>query len=314
MAKASTLDPVLQDILAQPGDPNATPVEEQTPEEARAEFAADMRAVDGPQPEIAESKDFEIPGPGGSITLRSYLPDGMQDAGPLLVYYHGGGNIRGSIETHDSTCRVLANAGCFAVLSVDYRLAPEHRFPAAVEDAYAAAGWAAENAGRFGCDAGRLAVGGDSAGGNLAAATSLLAQQTGAVSIAFQLLIYPVIDLVADNESRRLYSSGYLLNSMPFYTRSYVPDLENRRQPLASPIHAESHAGLPPALVLTAGFDPLHDEGEAYAEALRAAGVPVDYFCFESMIHGFVSLRGLVPQAEEGLRRAARSLNATIGS
>jgi len=306
------LDPVLSEILAQPGDPNATPVEQQTPEQAREEFDSDMRAVDAPPPPIGKVEDLEIPGPAGTINARAYTPDGVTQNGPLLVYYHGGGNIRGNIETHDSTCRVLANEGNFVVLSIDYRLAPENPFPAAVEDAYAAAAWAAKNAAQFGCGAERLAVGGDSAGGNLAAVVSLMARDKREFSIAFQMLIYPVIDHVSDTESKQLYSNGYMLNSMPFYTQSYLPNVSDRNNPLASPIYAESHAGLPPAVVMTAGFDPLLDDGKAYADKLSADGVPVDYVCFDSMIHGFISLRGLMPQSEEGLIRCAQSLNKAL--
>ena len=314
MAKAGTLDPVLQDILAQPGDPNATPVEEQTPEEARAEFAADMRAVDGPQPEIAESKDFEIPGPGGSITLRSYLPDGMQDVGPLLVYYHGGGNIRGSIETHDSTCRVLANAGCFAVLSVDYRLAPETRFPGAPEDCYAATVWAVEHAEELGVDASKLAVAGTSAGGNLSAAVSLMARDRGGPNLSPQVLVCPVIDFRFDRPSYIENADGFGLtrDGMIWYWEQYLGPDGDGHNPYASPIRAENLAGLPDATIIAAEYDPLFDEAADYAAALKTAGVDATFTRYPGMIHGFNGSFGLVDAARDACDEASNRILASF--
>lgn len=307
-----TLHPKLAEILAIPGDPNATPVEEQTPEEARAEFASDMKAIDGPTPTIAETRDLEVPGPAGPRPARLYVPEGAV-ADALVLYFHGGGNIRGDLETHDSTCRVLANASGCRLLALDYRLAPEHPFPAAVEDAHAAFVWAAgDGAAVLGLTAPRIAVAGDSAGGNLAAVVSLRARDEGGPAPAFQLLIYPVTDHVSETESKRLYSRGYLLNSMPFYTRSYLPAEADRTHPHASPAYAESFAGLPPALVVSAGFDPLLDDDVAYAGKLRAAGVPVGYVCHADMIHGFISLRGILPEAEEALNAFGAQLRAAL--
>ena len=307
------LNAQLKEILAQPGDPDATPVEEQTPEEARAEFEGDMKAVDAEPPAIASVTDMEIIGADGPLGARLYEPDGLTSgSGMLLIYYHGGGNIRGSLDTHDSTCRVLANASQANVLSVDYRLAPEHPFPAAADDAWAAFTWAHEHASDLGVSTRKIAVGGDSAGGNLAAVVSLDARDRSGPEVAFQMLIYPVTDHVSDTQSKRLYSSGYMLNSMPFYTASYLPNEADRTHPRASPIYASSHAGLPPAVVMTAGFDPLLDDGKAYADKLEADGCSVDYVCFDSMIHGFISLRGLLPEAEEGLDRCARSMCRTL--
>ncbi len=310
----SELDPILKDILAQPGDPNATPVEEQDPDEARAEFEGDMRAVDAEPPEIASVENIQVAGAAGDLGARLYTPGGCAPGeGALLIYYHGGGNIRGSLDTHDSACRVLANASKAKVLSVDYRLAPEHPFPAAADDAWASFTWAHAHARDLGVSGDRIAVGGDSAGGNLAAVVSLDTRDRSGPPVAFQMLIYPVTDHASDTESKRLYSSGYLLNSMPFYTASYLPDEVDRTHPRASPAYALSHAGLPPAVVMTAGFDPLLDDGKAYADKLEEAGCEVDYVCFESMIHGFISLRGLIPTAEEGLRRCAASMCRVVG-
>ena len=308
------LDPVLKDILAQPGDPNATPVEEQTPEEARVEFEGDMKAVDADPPEIASVEEVDVDGADGKLGARLYTPDGFAPGdAALLIYYHGGGNIRGSLDTHESTCRVLANASNARVISVDYRLAPEHPFPAAADDAWASFNWAHANARDLGVSNRKIAVGGDSAGGNLAAVVSLDTRDRSGPPVAFQMLIYPVTDHVSDTESKRLYSSGYLLNSMPFYTASYIPDEADRSHPRASPAHALSHGGLPPAIVMTAGFDPLLDDGRAYADKLERGGCQVDYVCYDSMIHGFISLRGLIPQAEEGLRRCAEAMCRIVG-
>ena len=192
-------------------------------------------------------------------------------------------------------------------------LAPEHRFPAALEDCDAATRWAAENAQKLGADPARLAIGGDSAGGNFACGVTLKARERGGPAICFQLLIYPATDLGGESESKRLYSSGYLLNSMPFYVASYLGPEGDAADPLASPLLAPDLSNLPPAFVLTAGFDPLRDEGEAYARRLEAAGVPTDYRCHESMIHGFVSITGLIESAEAGLADAAAALRAAFG-
>lgn len=303
------LHPKLRTILAAPENPNATPVEVQDPDEARQEWKADILAVDSPAPQGVGVTETSFPGPAGPIAARLYVPEGARaEPWPLLIYYHGGGYIRGDLDTHDSLCRVLAAKTPCAVLSVDYRLAPEHRFPAAVDDALAVARAVAADATRLGIDARRIAVGGDSAGGNIAAAVTLAARDGDGPAICYQLLIYPVTDLTSDNESKRLFSKGYLLNSMPFYIASYLGPDGDGTHPLASPLLAPDLSKLPPALVLTAGFDPLRDEGDAYAERLAAAGVPVEHVRHPDMIHGFVSLRGLLDEADEALTDCARQL------
>lgn len=304
-----TLHPTLAEILAQPENPNAVPVEKQHPDEARREWKADMAAVDGPAPEMEKVWDFTIPTPVGGIAARGYRPSGL-GAGlkPLLVYYHGGGFIRGDLDTHDSVCRVLADAAKCLIVSAAYRLAPEHRFPAAAHDAYYAVKALSETAAAFGADKDRIAVGGDSAGGNLAIASCLQARDGDGPRIAAQLLIYPVTDLTSATESKRLYSKGYLLNSMPFYTASYVGPGGDVRHKLASPLLANDLARLPPAIIITAGFDPLRDEGQAFAAKLAGHGVSVDHRCYDDMIHGFVSLRGLLPEADEALRACGGKL------
>lgn len=305
----TTLHPTLSNILQQPENPNAVPVETQHPDEARAEWKSDMAAVDAPGPEMERVWDFEIPGRAGPIPARAYLPKGLPEQGrSVLIYFHGGGFIRGDIDTHDSICRVLASeAGCL-VVSAAYRLAPEHRFPAAAEDGLDVVQWVSDNAQQFGIDPKRIAVGGDSAGGNIAIATCLQARERGAPDICFQLLIYPVTDLTAGSESYRLYSKGFLLNSMPFYIASYLGPDGDARNSLASPLLAEDLSGLPPAYVLTAGFDPLRDEGQEFARKLSQHGVRVEHKCYEDMIHGFVSLRGLLSEADDALQYCAHQL------
>ncbi len=309
----SELHPTLKNILQQPENPNATPVEIQDPDEARREWKSDMAAVDAPAPEMADVRDFVIPGPAGPIPARSYVPASMPDTGrPLLVYYHGGGFIRGDIDTHDSVCRVLAReAGCM-VVSPAYRLAPENRFPAAAEDAFAVVDYMSRNAKDFGVDPARIAVGGDSAGSNLAIAASIQARDKGGPKIRFQLLIYPVTDLTSASESKRLFSKGFLLNSMPFYIASYLGPDGDGRNPLASPLLSDDLSRLPPAFVITAGFDPLRDEGQDFARKLAAHGVAVEHKCYEDMIHGFVSLRGLLTEADAALGDCARRLEKSL--
>lgn len=310
---SAELHPKLKEALSQPGDPNATPVEQQDPEDARAEFETDIAAVDGPAPEMAEVRERRVAAEGREIETRCYLPRGLSDAAPTMVYLHGGGNIRGSLKTHDSTCRVLAEAGKCAIVSVEYRLAPEHPYPAAVEDAVAVVQEVARDDAPFGGKGGPLIVGGDSAGGNLAAVVAQVARDRGGPEIAAQMLIYPVVDFLADTESRRLYSKGYMLDSMPFYTKSYIPDEAARGEAYASPNRAKSLQGLPPALVLTAGFDPLCDEGKAYGKALEDAGVKVEYLHYPEMIHGFTLLRGLLAEADEALGACIKATLGLIG-
>ena len=284
-----------------------------TPEDARATWKEEMAAVAGPRLAVKSVSMHEAPGPAGPLAVRLYEPEGAE-AGPLpiLVYYHCGGCIRGDLDTHDDVCRYLCHhAGCL-VASVDYRLAPEHRFPAALEDCDAATRWVAENAAQLGADPARLAIGGDSAGGNMACGVTLKARASGVPAICFQLLIYPATDLAGETESKRLYSSGYLLNSMPFYVASYLGPEGDASDPFASPLLVPDLSGLPPAFVLTAGFDPLRDEGDAYASRLEAAGVPAEHRCHESMIHGFVSITGLIESAEAGLADSAAALRAAF--
>jgi acetyl esterase len=233
---------------------------------------------------------------------------------PLLVYLHGGGWVRGDLHTHDNTCRFLAREAGVIVLSVDYRLAPEHKFPAAVEDSFAAFRWAHENAAELGVDQNAIAVGGDSAGGNLAAVVGQLAAADGGPVPAFLLIIYPATDFSEKRRSVKLFREGFLLteSDMDWYTAHYLPDKEAERDPRASPLLADDLSGTPPAYVMTAGFDPLRDEGEAYALRLREAGVPVALRRHSGLIHGFANMTGVGRTGRAAMLEAAGALRVGV--
>jgi acetyl esterase len=271
-----------------------------TPAEARRLYRERRGYTQPEPPAMAEVRELAMPGPGGSLPMRFYRPraEDADAALPLLVYFHGGGWTIGDLETHDVLCRQLAVAGVCAVLSVDYRLAPEHRFPAAADDCIAATRWARSQAAALGIDGQRIAVGGDSAGGNLAAVVSIAERDAGA-PLAAQLLIYPATDMRAVAPSHKTNSQGYLLtaDSIAYYRGHYAPQEAMWSDWRASPLLAKDLKGLPPALVMTAGFDPLRDEGRQYADALSAAGNRVQYICFERQVHGFITMSRVIDEA-----------------
>ncbi len=308
------LDPqarAVLDQLAALGDP---PLGTVTPEETRRTMTA-RRAAMPPGEPVAKTEDRVIPGPAGSIPVRVYTPQG---AGPfsVVVYFHGGGWVIGDIESHDASVRALTNRSGCVIVSVDYRLAPEHKFPAAADDCFAATQWAAAHAAEFGGDAARLAVGGDSAGGNLAAVVALMAKERGDPHIAFQLLIYPVTDYNLDTASYKANAEGYLLtrDAMVWFWNHYLNTAAEGKNPIASPLQASDLTGLPPALVITAEYDPLRDEGEAYAKRLEAAGVRVICTRYEGMIHGFFGMHLLIDKAREALDQAATALRTALAA
>ena len=284
--------------------------------DARA-YYRDRRAVTQPAPpEVAQVRELQASGPHGAIPLRSYRPLGSAPDAvlPALVYYHGGGWVIGDLDTHDTLCRELANgAGC-AVIAVDYRLGPEHRFPAAVDDCIAATRWVRAHATELHVDASRLAVGGDSAGGNLAAVVALAARDSGDLPIAFQLLIYPATDAHRSHPSHTENGEGYLLtrDTMTYFSDHYLPDRRDYDDWRASPLLREDLAKLPPALVLTAGFDPLRDEGKAYAERLTAAGNRASCVCFERQIHGFILMGKVLDEANTAVALCAAELRRAL--
>ena len=282
------------------------PFDHQSPAEARAAMLAQTAAMGKPQP-VAKVEDRHIPGPASDLPARIYTPLGD---GPFatLVYFHGGGWVIGSIETHDGICRAIADVAGAIVVSVDYRLAPEHPFPAASEDAYAATRWVAEHAARLGAGDTRIAVAGDSAGGNLATVVCLMARDRGGPALAWQLLLYPITDYQLDTASYRDYAEGHLLtrDAMAWFWRHYLSGGADREHPYVSPLRAPSLAGLPPALIITAECDPLRDEGEAYARRLAESGVPVTATCYPGMVHGFVRRSRFLDLGGEALDQIGR--------
>lgn len=279
-------------------------------EEQRAWMRRMTRMVGGRRVAIPEVRNLSLELEGRRIDARLYRPK-TEGTLPLVIYYHGGGFRVGDLDSHDNICRRLAKASSMAILAIDYRRTPEHRFPAAAEDAYGALVWASKHAASLGIDPSRMAVAGDSAGGNLAAAVCLRARNEKGTALRCQILIYPLIDFHNLRRPSHLkFAEGFLLTlaAIQSYTDDYLPDPEKRKLPLASPFHADSHANLPPAFILTAAFDPLLDEGKAYAEKLEKAGVNVRYHCFEGMIHGFFGLPLFGPQGKKAVQEVAAFL------
>ncbi len=289
-----------------------------TPQEARSVYR-DRRAVLQPDPPaVAQVQALRAPGPHGPIPLRLYrpLPSALVTAGtlPVLVYYHGGGWVIGDLDTHDTLCRELANAAGCAVVAVDYRMGPEHRFPAAVDDALAATRWVHQQAAMLGLDPARLAVGGDSAGGNLAAVVALAARDAGDLPIAFQLLIYPATDMRRSAPSHTSNGQGYLLtkDTIDYFHDHYIVDVAHDLDWRASPLLHADLSKLPPALVLTAGYDPLRDEGLAYSVRLTEAGNRASHVCFERQIHGFITMGRVLDEANTAVALCAAELRRAL--
>jgi acetyl esterase/lipase len=285
-----------------------------SPAEARADLRRLALSLEGPKFPVDRVEELELPGPVAPIGARLYRPEGESSPLPLLVYLHGGGWVRGDLDTHDNTCRFLARHAGALVLSVDYRLAPEHEFPAAVDDSAAAFRWACENAGELGADPAAIAVGGDSAGGNLAAVVAQLAVADGGPVPAFMLIIYPATDFSEKRRSVKLFREGFLLteSDMDWYTAQYLPNDEAKLDSRASPLLAEELEGMPSAYVMTAGFDPLRDEGEAYALRLREAGVPVALRRHRGLIHGFANMTGVGRTGRAAMLEAAGALRVGV--
>ncbi|WP_081883862.1 alpha/beta hydrolase [Micromonospora parva] len=305
-----TLHPEVAAYRAVRAAAGTPPLYTQTLAEARAADLAAIRAGGGPVEPVTEVRDERIPGPAGELPLRVYRPSGPGPL-PTVLYFFGGGWTLGSIDTADGICRRLANAVPCQVITVGYRLAPEHPFPAAVHDCHAATSWIARHADRLGVDPTRLAVGGDSAGGNLAAAVTLLSRTDGP-PLAAQLLIYPNTDQSGDpvgDDDPALFNR----HSVAWYRRHYLSDPGHARDPLASPLLADDLSGLPPALVITAELDPLRAEGQRYAERLRDAGVPTRLAHYPGMIHGFFAMPGTFTDGRRAQEGAAAFLRERFG-
>lgn len=297
---------------------NAPKFWELSPTEARNFTREDMlRAFGDLEPITVHSvENREISTAVGKIPVRVYTPREVDKKKPfpILVFFHGGGWVVSDLDTHDYPCRYWCKEADCIVVSVDYRLAPENKFPAAVEDAFAATQWVAENASTFGGDPTRIALGGDSVGGNLTAVVTQLAKANGSPKLIFQVLVCPITHIAAKFPSRETYGHGYLLTTefIEWFTNHYLNSEADALDRRASPGLTEDLSGLPPALIITGGFDPLSDEGEDYALRLRAAGVEVEYSCYEDMIHGFICIPGVTDGAKNALAQSAKSLRGAF--
>jgi acetyl esterase len=297
------LHPQIQRVLQVMAEANLKPIEAMTPAEAREQMEATARARKAEPLPVARVEERTMPGPGGPLRLRLYWPDASNSGGPVpaIVYYHGGGHVIGSLDTHDFIARNLCAGAEALVASVDYRMGPEHKFPAAVEDSFAALAWVHANAAEFGGDPARLGVHGDSAGANLAAVVGLMARDAGGPRLQLQSLVYPVADYTMSTPSYDKFAAGCGIltrEAMAWFRHHYLRSPADAEDWRASPIKASSLAGVAPAIVITAECDVLHDEGRGYAEALRQAGVGVEYREYSGMIHAFF---GMVPAVDDAM-------------
>ncbi len=281
-----------------------------TIEERRAVVDASPRV---PGPDMARVENRTVEGPNGDVPVRVLVPHGARPL-PVVMYFHGGGWVIGTVDSSEAMARSIAEASGCIVVSVEYRLSPEHKFPMGLEDCYAATRWAAEEASSFGGDGSRLAVSGDSSGGNLAAAVCLVARDRGAPAIAYQALIYPVLDRNFETRSYEDNANGYLLTRRMMVSnwRDYLDREETAANPYAAPVQSKDVSGLPPAYVLTAEYDPLRDEGEAYAGMLERAGVPTRYVCYAGMVHGFFGFTGQIDMAREAVADVGAAVRAAL--
>lgn len=285
-----------------------------SPDDARAASARGLSAMSGPPEPGVRNETLSIDGPGGPLRLRVYRPPNQDASAPLIVFAHFGGGVIGDLETCHAFCGILARIARTAVLSVDYRLAPDHRFPAGLDDVLAAFRWARDNAERFGAAPGVAAIGGDSMGGNFAAIVAQEMQRAGEPQPALQLLIYPAVDVASETASMTTYADAYPLSRsiMDWFMGHYMGPDADPADPRLSPDKSADLSGLAPAVVITAGFDPLVDQGEAYAKRLQAAGVPTTYRCYDSLAHGFTAFTGAVPAADAACREIAALVRAAF--
>jgi acetyl esterase len=311
----------LLDLIAQLG---AAPTHTLSPATARKIYRERRGATQPDAPAVARVQDLQAQGPAGPIPLRLYHPAPTSGAAsgdsaaplPVLVYFHGGGWTIGDLDTHDVLCRQLSNGANCAVLAVDYRMGPEDRFPGAVDDCYAATVWCRQNAGALGLDPQRMAVGGDSAGGNLAAVVAILARDAGDLPLRYQLLIYPATDQRRGTPSHTTNAQGYLLttDTLDYFQGHYLAEPAQQLDWRASPTLCPDLSTLPRALVLTAGYDPLRDEGLAYAQQLTLAGNQATHICFERQIHGFITMGRVIDEARDGVDLCAAHLKLALQS
>jgi acetyl esterase len=312
------LDPDAQILLDAMIKANRPAFETLTAVQARQQMREIRALLKQSVPDVAEVRDLKATGPHGDIPVRLYRAKAAKpgDAQPALVFFHGGGWVFGDIETHDNLCRSLANSGDCTVLSIDYRLAPEHKFPVAADDCWAAFIWAHANAAKLAVDPARLAVGGDSAGGNLAAVVCMLAQRGGGPRIRCQILLYPTVDLAMNTDSFKQLGTGYNLTAaaMEWFRGLYLNNASEVTDWRASPLLATNIAGLPPAYITVAGCDPLHDEGVAFAKLLERNGVPVTFRDFPGQMHGFASMSGFLKASDEVIADVGAALKRSFAT
>lgn len=313
-----TLDPQVRALLDELNAVESPPPWEQPIAQVRANFASLTAAFAAPGLKVGRVENRHIPGPHGPIPVRIYWPErgGTEDGSlPVFVHFHGSGFVVLGLDSHDHVCRKICSGAHCIVVAVDYRKAPENKFPKPTDDAWAATLWTVEHCAELGGDAKRVAVGGDSAGGCLAAVVTQRAKAEGGPALVFQLLVYPVTDMHDDTESYRTFAEGYLLtaDTMRWFIRCYLNNDEEKANPVAAPLRAADLSALPPALVITAGHDPLHDEGVAYAEKLRAAGVPAEHLDYEEQIHGFWGSDGRIDAARAAHEKACAVLRQAFG-
>jgi acetyl esterase/lipase len=300
------------DTIAAAGAPD---IAQLTPQQMRDGFRRLAQSVDIKHAPIGAIEDRHLPGPGGPLAIRAYTPQkAATEPKPGIVFFHGGGCVFGSLDTHEGFCRMLANESGCKLISVGYRQAPEHKFPAAVEDSHAATIWVVEHARDFGLDPQRIAIGGDSAGAGLAAVVCQMAARDGGPRLALQVLFCPVMDMKGETASRRAFAEGYFLNQATFdwMIKQYCAPGTDLTDTRLSPLRATDFRGLPPAHIHTADFDPLRDEGWSYAEKLRGAGVAVEYTCHEGMIHHFYGMAGAIPYARLAVKNAGAAIRDAL--
>jgi acetyl esterase len=310
------LHPQVVTLIAKMAEADLKPVVEMSPVDARAQFDMVAKVPDEKRTLVGNIEDISIPGPAGQMVVRLYRPPGISEGLlSMLVYFHGGGHVIGSLDSHDEVARALCvNAGCL-VASVDYRLAPEHKFPAAIDDAFAATQWLVANAAAIGADEKAVAVGGDSAGANIAAVVALMARDAGGPALVTQMLIYPLADYACESASYKTYATGFgplTEAGMLWFQDHYLRGPEDITDWRASPVKAADLSGLPPALVITAECDVLHDEGVALAEAMAAAGTSVEHVDWPGMIHGFFSFAPHLDEGKAAQRLAGERLRAAF--
>jgi acetyl esterase len=308
------LDPLVKAFLDKAAAIPRPKAWEVPPIMVRQSFAAMMQLTGPKDVAVGRIENLTIPGPGGDLRARVYAPVAAVGLQPTLVYFHGGGFVAGGLESHDGLCRLFTAEGGFKVIAVDYRLAPEHPWPAAVDDAWAAFQWVEANAADLGVDGGRVAIGGDSAGATLSAIITQLAKAKTKPKIAYQMLLFPGTQVGAETSSLHEFAVGYFLErkTIEYFNSLYVPAGTDRNSPKVSPLRAKDFSGLPPAYVMLGGYDPLHDEGLAYAEKLKAAGGQVTIADYAGMVHCFIYLQTILPQAHEAVAEAAKAVKRAL--